>query len=125
MSKLRIAYIASLVILAVLIGLTMLRPLTTKSKYSEVSRQQLLQTETEYIIQFDIMNHEGKERKYTINVLLDGKSYSEDILIPNGRIFTYVQHVYRDRVTEDNVRFAIYKEGAATPFEEITYYLKW
>ena len=125
MSKLRIAYIASLVLLAVLIGFTVLRPLTTKGEYSEVSRQQVLQTETEYIIQFDIMNREGEERNYTINVFIDGKSYSEDILIPNGRIFTYVQHVYRDRVTEDNIRFAIYKEDAVTPFEEITYYLKW
>ena len=108
-----------------LIGFTVLRTLTTNGKYSEVSRQQLLQTETEYIIQFDLINHEGRDQNYTITVVVDGEQYNASILILSGRVFTYIYHIYRDRVTEDNVRFAIYKEGATTPFEEITYYLKW
>jgi len=123
MSKLRIVYIASLVILAVLIGFTVLRPLATGGEYSEVSKEQLLQTENEYIIQLDIKNHEGEDKNYTINVLIDGKSYSEDVLIPDGRIFTYIQHVYRGRIIEGNVTFTIYKEGEDTPLEELTYHI--
>ena len=123
MPKLRIIYIVSLVILAVLIGFTVLRPLATGGEYSEVSKEQLLQMENECIIQLDIKNHEGEDKNYTINVLIDGKLYSEDVLIPDGRIFSYIQHIYRDRMIEGNVTFTIYKEGEPTPIEQITYYI--
>lgn len=53
----------------------------------------------------------------------DSYRYSEDVLIPDGRIFTYIHHIYSDRMTKGVVSFAIYKEGEATPFEEITYYI--
>ena len=60
MSKTRIACIVSLLILAVVIVLTVFRPMTAGEKYSEVSREQLLQTEDAYIIEFDIIKHEGE-----------------------------------------------------------------
>ena len=122
MSKLRIFYIVSLVILGVLV-FNLLRPMATGGNYSEVSREHLLRTEDKYIVEFNIMNHEGEDKSYTINVLIDGKLYSEDVLILDGKLFTYSHHIYPDRITEGNVRFAIYKEGEAVPFEEITYYL--
>ena len=93
-------------------------------KYSEVQREQLLQTEDEWIIQLNIVNHEGSDQNYTITVVIEGKPYTEKVLILNGRMFTYIHHIYPDMVTEGDVRLAIYKEGEATPFEEATYYLK-
>jgi len=124
MSRHKIIYIVSLVILGVLIGFAVFRPMATGSKYTEVQRGHLLQTDTEYIFQFDIINHEGKDKNYTINVLVDGKQNTEDVLIPDGQMFTYIHHVYLDRLTEGKVSFTIYKEGEASPFEEATYYLK-
>ncbi len=124
MSKLSIIHIASLVILGVLLVFTVFRPIATGGKYSEVSRGQLLQTEDEYIIQFDIINREGKDKKYTIKVAIDDYRYSEDVLIPDGRIFSYINHIYPGRITEGNVSFTIFKEDEDTPFEQITYYLK-
>ncbi len=43
MSKLRIAYIASLVVLGVLVLFAVLRPMTSEEKYSEVQQKQLVQ----------------------------------------------------------------------------------
>jgi len=92
-------------------------------EYSEIAKEQLLQTENEYIIEFHILNHESEARSYTVKVSFDSYQYSEDVLIPDGRIFTYIHHIYPDRMTEGDVSFAIYKEGEDTPFEEITYYI--
>ena len=124
MPRLRIVYILSLVILGVLIAFTVFRPMIGGGEYSEVQKEQLLQTENEWIIQFNIVNHEGRDRNYTITVVVNGKQYSEKVLIHDGRIFTYIHHIYPDRVSDGDVSFAIYKEGEATPFEKVTYHLK-
>ncbi|MBI3041027.1 MAG: hypothetical protein HYY80_05205 [Chloroflexi bacterium] len=124
MSKLRISHIASLVILGILLVFTVFRPIATGGKYSEVSREQLLQTEAEYIIQFDIINREGEAKKYTIKAVVDDYRYSEDVIIPDGRKFTYIHHIYPGRITAGNISFTIAKEGEDSPFEQITYHLK-
>jgi len=124
MSRAKITYIASLVILGVLIAFTVFRPMVTGEEYSEVQRAQLLEAEDQSIVELHIINHEGKDQNYTITVEVDGKQYNESVLIPDGRIFTYIHHIYPDRVSDGDVSFAIYKEGEATPFEEVTYYLK-
>ena len=110
-------------LLGVLIGFTVFKPMATGGEYSEVAREQLLRAEDQWIIQFDIMNHEGKDKNYTIEVLVDGKLYREDVLILDSRRFTYIHHIYPDRITEGDVGFAVYKEGEAAPFEEATYHL--
>jgi hypothetical protein len=124
MSRLRLVYITSLVILGVLMVSTILPPLATGSKYSEVQREQLLQTENGYIIQFDIVNHEGEDRQYTVRVSFDSYQYAEDVSIPDGSGFTYVHHVFTDRMTEGDVSLAVYKEGEIFPFEQAIYHLK-
>ncbi len=122
--KLRIVFITSLVILGVLIVVTVFQPMVTGGKYSEVQRVQLLEKENQWIIEFHIMNHEGKDINYTITVVVDGKQDSENVLIRDGRIFTYIYHIYRDQVTDGNATFTIYKEGEETPLEQVTYHLK-
>ena len=124
MAKLRIIYVASLVILAVLIGFTVFRPMAMGNKYTEVQKEQLLQTESEWIIQFVIINHEGRDQNYTINVLVDEQLYTESVLIRDGRRFSYIHRIRRDKITDGDVSFAIYKESEATPFEQATYHLK-
>jgi len=124
MTRLKIVYIASLVILGVLIAFTVFRPMATGEEYSTVQREQCLQTEDEWIIQFDIINHEGIDQYYTITVVIDAKSYSEDVLIQNGKMFNYIHHIRRNRVTEGIATFTICNKGEKTPFEQATYYLK-
>ena len=124
MSRLKIVYIVSLVILGVLIILAVVRPMAIGSGYSTVARAHLLQKETESIVEFDIINHEGEDKNYIINVLIDGSLRRKDVLIPNGATFTYVHHIYPDRITEGKASFTIYKEGEKAPLEDITYYVK-
>ncbi len=124
MSKLGIIYIGSLVILAVLLVFTVFQPMATGDKYSEVQKEQLLETESEWIIQFDIINHEGRDQNYTINVLVDERLYTDSILIRDGAKFSYIHHIRRDTIINGDVSFTIYKEGEAAPFEKVIYYLK-
>ena len=124
MSGLRIIYIASLVILGTLLVFTVFRPVATSGEYSEVRRAQLLQTDDEWIIQFDLINHEDRKQDYTMAVLVDGKQYTEDVSILSGRVFTYIHRIPRDAAGAGDVGFTIYKEGEADPLEQVTYYLK-
>ena len=124
MSRLRIIYIVSLVILAVLIVFTIFQPMATRGKYSEVQKEQLLETEGEWIIQFDIINHEGKDQYYTINILVSEKLDTKSVLIRDGAKFSYIYHFRPDLETDGDVSFTIYKEGEANPFEQVIYHLK-
>ena len=124
MPKLRIIYIVSLVILGLLVIFTVFRPMATGEEYSEVQRAQLLEREDQRIIEFDIINREGKDMSYTIKVVSDGKQYTESILIRDGGMFTYIHHFYPERLTKKEVSFAVYKEGESTPIEQATYFLK-
>jgi hypothetical protein len=123
-SRLKLIYIVSLVIIGVLTAFTVSQPLKESKAYREVQRVQLLETNDQHILEFEIMNHEGKDKNYTINALIDGQLYKEDVLIPDGSIFTYIYHIYPDKLTEKKVGFVIYKEGEVNPFEETTYYFE-
>ena len=124
MPKSRIIYIASLVILGVLIAFTVFRPMVTGGDYSQVQRAHLLEREDQWIIEFDIINREGKDMDYIIKVVTDGKLYTESVLIRDGGVFTYMHHFYPDRLTNNEVSFAVYKEGESTPVEQATYFLR-
>ena len=124
MEKSKFVYIGSLVILSILLVLAFYYPIITESKYSEVQRVQLLEKGNERIIQFDIINHEQKNMNYSILVTIDEKKYTEDVLIRKGGKFTYIHHIYPERITTGEVSFMVYKEGETAPIEEMTYYLK-
>lgn len=123
MSKLRILYIVSLVILGLLVVFTAFRPIVSSRKYSEVSGESIIQAKDEWIIQFDIINREGRDTSYTMNVSVAGEQFSEQFMIQNGGVYTYIHHVLRRTVGIGEVTIAIYKEGEDTPFEQGTYHL--
>ena len=124
MSRFRIIYIASLVILGVLIGFAVFQPMASGEEYSEVQRSQLLHVGDQWIIEFDIINREGKDMSYTIEIGTDGELHTEGVLIKNDGMFTYIHHFYPDHLTSSEVGFAVYLEGESTPLDEATYYLK-
>jgi hypothetical protein len=124
MSRLRILYVVSLVILGVLLVFTVFKPFATGEEYSEIQREQLLQSQDEWIIQFDLLNREGREAKYDVNTLVAGKQYNEQFLIQDGAVCTYIHRIPREMAGTGEVSVNIYKEGSDTPFEQITYWLK-
>ncbi len=123
MSKLRVVYIVSLLILGVLLFFTVLKPLVKGSEYSEVARMALIQGNNEYIVEFDIINREGETKKYYINALIDGEIDSRNCTIQDGSTSHYIYHLYPEKINDKRVTFTIYKEGEDTPFEELTYYI--
>ena len=123
LSKLRIFYILSLVILATLLVFTVFLPMATRGRYSEVQRLGLLKQGDGWVIQFDILNHEGKDARYTIDVLVDGEPSTLTVSVQNEHAFTYIKDIKPFMLTEGKVSITVYKEGEAKPIEDVTYHL--
>ncbi len=127
MSKLRIGYILTLVLLGVLLVFTVFRPMATGGEYGEAKRKSLLRTENGWVIQYDLINRGSKEQNYTIYVSVnDNKPYEEDFRLAGGKIFTFIRRVSSSELNGEGgeVKVTIYKEGMTAPFEEAAYYLK-
>ncbi|MFC1902463.1 hypothetical protein ACFLX4_00125 [Chloroflexota bacterium] len=124
MPKLRIFYILSLVVLGVLVGFTVFKPMAVGGEYSEVQRKQLLETEDGWIIQFDIINHEGRDIDYIIEVSVDGEPSKITVTVRDESMFTYIKHIKPHMLTEGEVTFMVYGEDSKVPLEEGTYCLK-
>jgi len=120
--KLKALYIVSLLVLGVFVVLPFFHPTVSETAYSEVSGVQLLENGTERIILFDIVNHERKDMNYTVTVTVDGENYTEEVLLREGGVFTYVHHVYPEITARGEISFAVYKEGKSAPIEEATYF---
>ena len=63
---------------------------------------------------------------YTINVLVDEELYTECVRVRTGDLFKYIQHIFRNKEgdKEREVSVVVYKDGEATPLEELTYHLR-
>ncbi|MFC2013230.1 hypothetical protein ACFLUE_02970 [Chloroflexota bacterium] len=120
--KLKVFYIASLIILGVLVVFTVFQPMTDGERHSEVQRAQLLEQEDEWIVEFDIINNEGRDAGYAIQALSNDKQYNESVLIKDNGMFTYVHHFYPGSVAGGEVSFAVYREGETAPIEQTTYF---
>ena len=123
-SKLRIAYVLSLALLGVLAGLAVVRPLVTGREYSAIGRESVLQEEYQWVIQFDIINHQATDMNYSLVWTNGGEAYTEEVLVGKGRVYSHIHHIYLDTVKEGKVNLTIYEEGETTPFEQLTYYFK-
>ena len=119
-------YLASLLVVGVLFVLIFYHPITTESEYSEVQWVQFMKTSGEWIAEFDIINHESRDMTYSINVVVDGKSYTDSILIGQGKKSIWIEHITPDELTgtEGAVTFKVYKEGWSAPIENVTWSLR-
>ena len=125
MSRLRIIFVASLVILGVLLVFTVFRPLALGQKLDTLTKESIIQGEEEWIIQIRIINKESKDTDYIIEWSTGGETYySQRVSIKNGRSFTNIHHIYPETVREGEINLTIYKEGEPTPFEQSTYYVR-
>jgi len=98
--------------------------MTVAEESSVVQRAQLLEAENQWIIEFDLLNKEGRDQNYLITFVAGSKQHTQSVLIRDGRMFTYIHHVYHKEVTDGRASVEIYKQGEETPFEQITYYLR-
>ncbi len=52
MSKLKIIYIASLILLGLMVSLTVFKPLAKGAHYNDVQRESLIKSDQEWVLQF-------------------------------------------------------------------------
>ena len=123
MSRLRIAYVLSLAVLVVLLGFAVGHPMVSGTGSSEVLRQQLLQTEDEWIVQLDIVNREGRDVTYAIDISVNGQPYSHIAVLEDGQHYGYAHHIYKARVGQGDATLAVYKDGTAAPIGQTSYHL--
>ena len=90
MSKLRILFITSLIVLAVLFVVASKYILTSSSKYNDVVKEQLLETGDEWIIQLDITNRENRDASYIINTEVGGQLFVDGVTLKSGKMFSYI-----------------------------------
>ena len=123
--KPRVVYLASLVILGVLVTFTVFRPMATGGAYSMVQRAHFLEREDRWVIELHIFNCEAEDTNYNINVLVDEVLCTQSIRLKQGELFKYSHHISRDEINQGKeVSVTVYKEGEATPIDESTYYLE-
>ena len=121
----RIVYLASLIILGVLITFTVFRPMATGSEYSQVQRSHFLEREDRWVIELHIFNREAEDTNYIIDVLFDEELCTQSFRLMPEELFKYKHHISRDNVNQGKeVLVAVYKEGEATPIDESTYFLE-
>lgn len=124
MSRLRIIYLVSLVILgALIISIIYVSLQRSEVKLSEVQRSLLVETEDESIIDFQLVNKEGKDMYYTLSISANGEPYTSTFLVKDGRVLGFRYHIYPEMLTEGQVTFAVYREGESVPIEKTTYYI--
>ena len=125
MPKLRVIYIGSLLILGVVLIFTVFRPMVSGEKFSEVTGESIIETGSQWIIQFAIVNHEDKETTYIINWSTGGEVYTgTSVSLKPGRTYTHIHHVHPDTAQDGQVNLTIHKEGEAIPFEDNTYFVR-
>ena len=125
MSKPRVVYLASLVILGVLVTFTVFQPMATGGEYSMVQRAHFLEREDRWVIEFHIFNHEAEDTNYTITVLLNDELSTDIFWLKQGGLGKCSYHISRDSINQGKeVSVTVYKEGETTPIDEATYFLK-
>jgi hypothetical protein len=122
-SRLRLLYILSLVALAALVIYTVFRPLTVGGEFSEVTRQALLQTGDEWILQFQVGNHEGRDIEYRIIVTIGGNRFVDHFMVKDGGLYTYTHHINKTGAAGGGITCQIFKEGEERPLAENSYSL--
>ena len=121
----RVVYLASLVILGVLVTFTVFQPMATGGAYSQVQRSHFLEREDRWVIELHIFNREAQDTNYNINVLFDEELCTQSIRLSQGELFKYSHHISRDNLNQGKeVLVWVYKEGEATTIDESTYYLE-
>jgi hypothetical protein len=90
---------------------------------TEVQREELLVTDQEWVLQFDITNRESEDKVYLIRIEFQDRLSEERILVSSGKTYKYTHHIARTPESTGNLEIEIFKQGENDPLETTTYYL--
>ena len=122
LSKLRLVFILSLVVLAGVFILT-LYIIPSGQGYPESRRAQIINAGNKWILQYDIFNNQERDIEFTIYVTIDGAVYTDSTVVKPGKTYTYIHHIYPQQLAKGEVTFALFEAGKAEPVEQATYYI--
>ena len=123
MSRPRIVLLSSLAILGMLLIATVTL-IPRAEGFTRVQREQLSRVGDNWVLQLDIINHEGQQTRFNIDIGLGDKHYYETAWIPDGRRYSYQRYIDLDLDGADSVQFAVYREGDTEPIEQGRYYIE-
>lgn len=123
MSKLRFFFAASVLVLGALLAVTIIRPLTAPDKYTQVAAESLLSTGSGWVLQFNIVNHEGHDTTYSVGVQNGNQTGGDSFVVKDGGTYTYIYNILQQKAG-GQLDVSVFKEGDSQPFEHSTYYLK-
>ena len=122
MSRLRLIFVLSLLVLAgVFVAIIYFIP--SGKSYTESTRARIIVGENEWILQYDIVNGQAKDIRYTISVSVDGAVYTDSTVVRPGKTYTYIHHIYPEQLKEGKVTLTLYEGDKTEPVEQVTYHL--
>jgi hypothetical protein len=122
LSKFRLVFILSLVILAgVLVAILYFIP--SIRSYPEPYTLQVIDGDEEWILQCDIRNTEERDIEYSITVTVDDRTYQDSTVVRPGKVYTYIHHVYPHQLAEGKVTFALYQDSQEAPIKTATFHI--
>ncbi len=121
MSKGSAVYVLSLALVAGLLGFAIVKPMVAPSHNGTVLREHFVETGDEWIAQWQIVNREGRETVYTIEANVDGQTFSDQVALAVDEQYNYAHHIYKAEVGPGEATFAIYRDGAQSPIEQVTH----
>ncbi len=122
MSKLRIIFVISLVVLTGIFIYTIYL-IPSGEKYPESRTVQIIDADNEWILQYDIVNSYERDIKYTIIVTVDDVVYTDTTVVKPDKMYTYIHHIYPSQLTEGKITFALYENDKEKPVERAIYYI--
>ena len=122
LSRLKLIFISSLVILAaVFIATIYLIP--SVLDLAESKNIQIIDGQQQWILQYDIVNDQQNETSYTIEIIIDGVVFTDSTVVEPGRTYTYIRRIDPGQVSMGEVSLTLYQGDMATPVEQVTYYI--
>lgn len=119
-SKLRLIFILSLVVLAGVFIAT-ISFISPGQDFDNSSKVQIIDGENEWILQYDVLNSGQKDATYSIQVTIDSEVYKISTIVEQGKSYSYIHHVYPERLLSNEINFVVYQEGINEPIENVTY----
>lgn len=122
LSKLKLIFISSLVILAIAFIATIYL-IPSQLDFVESKSIQIIDGQQQWILQYDIVNDQQDDTSYSIEITIDGKVFKDSIVVEPGKTCTYIHHIDPRQISIGEVNLALYQGEMEAPIEQVTYYI--
>ena len=122
LSRLGLVFVFSVIVL-VAVSVATFFFIPPSQGLTESKRVHIIEGETEWILQCDLINRQEKAISYDIHVTVDDANYRDTTVILPGKTYTYIHHIYPQQLGKGEVTLALYQDNSPQPVEQATYYL--